>query len=77
MFACPARAASWRTLTPLLANRVMKEFASLQASLPPGYLIELSGITAEAKKSNDALLPVFPVMIALMLLVIVVQVRSL
>ncbi|MFA5609029.1 MAG: efflux RND transporter permease subunit [Alcaligenes sp.] len=60
-----------------VANRVMKEFASLQASLPPGYLIEMSGITAEAKKSNDALLPVFPVMIALMLLVIVIQVRSL
>ena len=60
-----------------VAHRVMDKFQPLMDRLPPGYLIEMSGITAEADKANDALMPVFPVMIALMLLVIVIQVRSL
>ncbi len=59
------------------ARRLMRDFQPLIDALPPGYRIEMSGITAEADKANDALLPVFPVMIALMLLVIVIQVRSL
>lgn len=60
-----------------VAHRLMRDFQPLIDALPPGYRIEMSGITAEADKANDALLPVFPVMVALMLLVIVIQVRSL
>ncbi len=66
------------TLQPAeVAHRLMDSFQPLMDTLPPAYLIEMSGITAEADKANDALMPVFPVMIALMLLVIVIQVRSL
>ncbi|WP_341667612.1 efflux RND transporter permease subunit [Alcaligenes sp. SDU_A2] len=60
-----------------VAHRLMQDFQPLIDTLPPGYSIEMSGITAEADKANQALTPVFPVMIALMLLVIVIQVRSL
>lgn len=60
-----------------VAHQLMQNFAPLIATLPTGYSIELAGITAESDKANDALAPLFPIMIVLMLLVIVIQVRSL
>ena len=45
--------------------------------LPAGYRIEMGGNIEDAGKANSALAPVFPVMIALTLLVLVIQVRSL
>src|SRR5581483_3506127 len=45
--------------------------------LPSGYRIEMGGNIEESAKANNALAPVFPIMIALTLLVLVVQVRSL
>ncbi|MBI2256166.1 MAG: efflux RND transporter permease subunit [Proteobacteria bacterium] len=46
-------------------------------SLPSGYRIEMGGNIEDAGKANSALAPVFPVMIALTLLVLVIQTRSL
>ena len=54
-------------------------FAQLQpviAQLPPGYRIEQAGSIEESAKATAALLPLFPIMIALTLLVIILQVRS-
>ena len=47
------------------------------ASLPTGYHIEIGGNAEETKKANAALLPVFPVVILLTMLVLVIQVRTL
>jgi multidrug efflux pump subunit AcrB len=44
--------------------------------LPAGYHIDQGGAIEESGKANAALVPIFPLMIALMLLIIVLQVRS-
>ena len=54
----------WKTLTPIIEK------------LPYGYRIELDGSIEEAARANDALLPIFPIMLILTLVVIMIQVRS-
>ena len=56
---------------------IQQALAPLIATLPPGYRIETGGNIEDAGKANAALLPLFPIMIALTLLVIVLQTRSL
>jgi multidrug efflux pump subunit AcrB len=46
------------------------------AKLPAGYRIEMAGSIEEAAKANVALAAVFPAMVALMLTIIMFQVRS-
>ena len=46
------------------------------AKLPAGYRIEQGGSIEESGKANRALAPLFPIMIALTLITIIVQVRS-
>lgn len=46
------------------------------AALPSGYKLTMAGSIEEAGKANAALLPLFPVMLAFTLLIIVFQVRS-
>ncbi|KGF79125.1 multidrug transporter [Massilia sp. JS1662] len=46
------------------------------AALPAGYKLEMAGSIEEAGKANAALLPLFPIMLAFTLLIIVFQVRS-
>jgi multidrug efflux pump subunit AcrB len=46
------------------------------AALPSGYRLDMAGSIEEAGKANAALLPLFPVMLAFTLLIIVFQVRS-
>jgi multidrug efflux pump subunit AcrB len=55
----------WTALSPLIAH------------LPDGYRIEMGGNIEDSGKANAALVPVFPIMIVLTLLVLVVQTRSL
>jgi multidrug efflux pump subunit AcrB len=55
---------------------VEKALAPVIAQLPDGYRIEMGGNIEDSAKANAALVPIFPVMILLTLLVIVVQVRS-
>lgn len=54
----------------------MKQLQPIIEQLPVGYRIELAGAIEESGKANKALLPLFPIMIALMLLTIIIQVRS-
>ena len=56
--------------------QVMTALQPLIASLPAGYRIEMGGSIEEAAKANAALATIFPVMIAAMLIVIMLQVRS-
>jgi multidrug efflux pump subunit AcrB len=61
---------------PEVSLQVMQALAPVIASLPKGYRIEMAGSIEEAAKANAALAKVFPVMLALMLVVIMLQVRS-
>ena len=65
------------TQPPEVSQQVMKALQPLIASLPVGYRIEMGGNIEESLKANVALVQVFPVMIAAMLIVIILQVRSL
>jgi len=61
---------------PQVSMEVEKALAPVIAQLPEGYRIEMGGNIEESAKANAALVPIFPIMILLTLLVIVVQVRS-
>lgn len=64
------------TQPPEVSKEIMAAFQPLIAALPTGYRIEMGGSIEEATKANTALVKVFPVMIAAMLIVIILQVRS-
>jgi multidrug efflux pump subunit AcrB len=61
---------------PDVSNAVWKELQPIFAQLPAGYRIEQGGSIEESGKANRALLPLFPIMIALTLITIMFQVRS-
>ncbi|GLS22979.1 multidrug transporter [Labrys miyagiensis] len=65
------------TQPPEVSQQVMKALQPLIASLPAGYRIEMGGNIEESLKANVALVKIFPAMIAAMLIVIILQVRSL
>ncbi|SHG69101.1 AcrB/AcrD/AcrF family protein [Marinomonas polaris DSM 16579] len=54
----------WQELQPIIAKQ------------PPGYSIEMAGSIEEAGKASTVMLPLLPIMIALTLIVIILQVRS-
>lgn len=62
---------------PQVSTEVLNALAPLIAKLPDGYHIEVGGNIEESKKANDALAPIFPIMMLLTLFVLVVQTRSL
>ncbi|MBB6221356.1 efflux RND transporter permease subunit [Rhizobium leguminosarum] len=62
---------------PEVSEQILKALQPLIASLPVGYRIEMGGNIEESLKANNALVKIFPAMIAAMLIVIVLQVRSL
>jgi multidrug efflux pump subunit AcrB len=64
------------TQPPPVSLEIQQALQPLIASLPDGYRIEMGGNIEEASKANDALVPVFPIMIALTMIVIIFQVRS-
>lgn len=61
---------------PDVSNAIWEELQPIIAELPAGYRIEMGGSIEESGKANSALLPVFPIMIALTLITIIFQVRS-
>ncbi|MBR0704593.1 efflux RND transporter permease subunit [Bradyrhizobium diazoefficiens] len=61
---------------PEVSKEIKTALQPLIASLPAGYRIELGGSIEEATKANDALATIFPAMIAAMLIVVMLQVRS-
>ena len=61
---------------PDVSASITRELQPVIASLPPGYHIEQAGAIEESDKATQAMLPLFPIMIALTLLIIIVQVRS-
>jgi multidrug efflux pump subunit AcrB len=61
---------------PDVSTAILKQLQPLIAKLPDGYRIEAAGSIEESGKANAALVPLFPIMIALTLLIIIFQVRS-
>lgn len=61
---------------PDVSASITRELKPVIASLPPGYHIEQAGAIEESGNATQAMLPLFPIMIALTLLIIIVQVRS-
>ncbi|HDT2077025.1 MULTISPECIES: efflux RND transporter permease subunit [Enterobacter] len=62
---------------PDVSVAIMKQLKPIVDALPPGYGIETAGSIEESGKATKAMLPLFPIMIALTLLIIILQVRSL
>lgn len=65
------------TQPPDVSMVVGRELQPLIDQLPSGYRIEIAGAIEEAGKANDALAPLFPIMLLLTMIVIIFQVRSL
>lgn len=61
---------------PEVSAAILKELQPIITNLPAGYRIEEAGATEESGKATKALLPLFPIMIAITLLIIIFQVRS-
>ena len=62
---------------PDVSTAMMKKLQPVIEDLPSGYRIDMAGSIEEAGKANTALAPIFPIMIVLMMIVIILQVRSL
>lgn len=62
---------------PDVSVQVQKQLKPVIAALPAGYKIEMAGPIEESAKANTALAAVFPIMFVLMMMVLILQVRSL
>lgn len=62
---------------PDVSTAIFEKLQPVIKQLPVGYKIEIAGSLEEAGKANAALAPIFPIMIVLMMVVIILQVRSL
>ncbi|WP_411836255.1 efflux RND transporter permease subunit [Pseudomonas chlororaphis subsp. aurantiaca] len=61
---------------PDVSSVIMKALQPVIDKLPDGYRIEQSGAIEESGKAGQAILPLLPIMIAITLLIIILQVRS-
>ncbi|MCL6746876.1 efflux RND transporter permease subunit [Kosakonia sp. R1.Fl] len=61
---------------PDVSTAIMKQLQPIITTLPDGYRIEESGSVEESGKATTAMAPLFPIMIAMTLLIIILQVRS-
>ncbi|WP_240745868.1 efflux RND transporter permease subunit [Cupriavidus oxalaticus] len=61
---------------PDVSASIRQQLEPILAKLPAGYRIEQAGAIEESDKATKALLPLFPIMLALTLLIIILQVRS-
>lgn len=61
---------------PDVSTAILKQLQPIIAKLPTGYRIEQGGPIEESGKATQAMVPLFPIMIAITLLIIILQVRS-
>lgn len=61
---------------PDVSAVITRQLQPIIAQLPSGYSIEQAGSIEESGKAMTAMLPIFPIMLAMTLLIIIVQVRS-
>ncbi len=61
---------------PDVTEQVWAALADIRASLPPGQRIEMGGTIEEAAEANQSIFAVFPIMVAVMLTILMVQLHS-
>lgn len=61
---------------PDVSSLITKQLQSIRDTLPRGYRIDEAGSIEESGKAMEAMLPLFPIMLAITLLIIVLQTRS-
>jgi multidrug efflux pump len=61
---------------PDVTQRIWPRLAEIRTNLKPGYRIEIGGAVEESDKANASLFAIFPVMLAVMLSVLMVQLQS-
>lgn len=61
---------------PDVSTAILKQLQPVIDKLPAGYRIEQGGPIEESGKATKAMAPLFPIMIAITLLIIILQVRS-
>ncbi len=61
---------------PDVSAAITRQLQPIIASLPDGYAIAEAGSIEESGKAMSAMLPLFPIMLAITLLIIILQVRS-
>jgi multidrug efflux pump subunit AcrB len=61
---------------PDVSTAITRQLQPLIDKLPRGYRIEQAGSIEESGKATTAMLPIFPIMLALTLIIIIFQVRS-
>jgi multidrug efflux pump subunit AcrB len=61
---------------PDVSTAITRQLQPLIDKLPRGYHIEQAGSIEESGKATTAMLPIFPIMLALTLIIIIFQVRS-
>jgi multidrug efflux pump subunit AcrB len=61
---------------PDASSRIWARLAPLQASLPPGYRIEMGGAIEESEKGNASIFGMFPLVALMMLTIVMVQLQD-
>jgi multidrug efflux pump subunit AcrB len=61
---------------PDVSTAITKQLQPIMTGLPGGYRIEEAGSIEESGKATTAMLPLFPIMLAITLIIIIFQVRS-
>ncbi|UST61132.1 efflux RND transporter permease subunit [Pseudomonas moraviensis] len=61
---------------PDVSGAIIQQLQPIIENLPSGYRIEQAGAIEESGKAGKAILPLLPIIIAMTLLIIIVQVRS-
>jgi multidrug efflux pump subunit AcrB len=61
---------------PDVSTAITRQLQPIIAKLPTGYRIEEAGPIEDSRKAQSAMLPILPIMLAITLLIIILQVRS-
>ena len=61
---------------PDVSTAITQQLQPIMAQLPSGYRIEQAGAIEESGKAMVAMLPLFPIMLAITLIILILQVRS-
>ena len=59
-----------------MSTAISQQLQPIIDRLPSGYRIEQAGSIEESGKASKAMLPLFPIMLAVTLIIIILQVRS-
>lgn len=61
---------------PDVSTAIAQQLQPIMSKLPSGYRIEQAGSIEESGKATKAMLPLFPIMLAITLIILIFQVRS-